>query len=155
MSLQPLDDPDGPSFYGIHNDISSLAEAGGVDDAQSMSGEEKEGAMAKQLAELKDLRPPNKELLLGFFDAVPSKSKDKLRQVSAQAEVQRPGDFYATIDEKSDESILKKATRPKVLEKYPKYEMQHIRDALRFKCIVSTVVDAFRFLALLVDETHW
>ncbi len=155
MALQPLEDPDGPSFYGILNKISSLAGAGGVADAQSMSDEETERAMAKQLAELKDLRPVNIELLLGFFEDVPVRSKGKLRQVSAQSEVQRPGDFYATIDEKSDESILKKVSRPKVLLEYPKYEMQHIRDALRFKCIVSTVVDAFRLLALLVDETQW
>ena len=69
--------------------------------------------------------------------------------------MRRPGDFYATIDEKSDESILNKVTRPKVLQEYPHYETPHIRDALRFKCVVGTVVDAFRLLALLVDETQW
>jgi hypothetical protein len=102
-----------------------------------MSDEEKEDAMAKQLTELKGLRPANKVLLLEFFEAVPVKSKKKLQQVSTQAEVQHPGDFYATIDEKSDESILKKVTRPKMLQEYPHYEMQHIRGALRFKCVVS------------------
>eukprot|EP00935_MAST-01C_sp_MAST-1C-sp1_P002227 g2227.t1 len=155
LALLPLEDPTGLSFYGICNDISSLAKAGGVDDVQSMSNEAKEIAMAKQLAALKELRPANKALLLEFFKAVPAKSKKKLRQVSSQAEVQQPGDFYITIDEKSDESILKKVTRPKVLNEYPQYEMQNIRDALRFKCVVSTVVDAFRLLALLVDETQW
>jgi hypothetical protein len=155
MALQPLKDPTDSSFYDIHNNISSLAQAGGVDDAQSMSDEAKENAMEKQLTELKGLRSASKALLLGFFKAVAKTSKGKLRQVSSQAEVQRPGDFYATVDEKSDESILKKVTRPKVLEEHPRYEMQHIRDALRFKCIVNTVVDAFRFLALLVDEPQW
>ena len=35
MALQPLEDPTGPSFYDVCSDISSLAKAGGVDDAQS------------------------------------------------------------------------------------------------------------------------
>ena len=47
MALQPLEDPTGPSFYDTCNKISSLAKAGGVEDAQSMSDEAKDKAMAK------------------------------------------------------------------------------------------------------------
>ena len=80
MALQRLEDPTGPSFYDTCNKISSLAKAGGVEDAQSMSKEAKDKAMAKQLAELKTLRPANKALIQGFFDAAPARSQNKLRR---------------------------------------------------------------------------
>ena len=77
--------------------------------------------------------------------------KNKLRRVSTQADVQRPGDFYA-ISEESDESILKKALGQGA--RGVPTTGWHVA-TLRFKCIVSTAVDAFEFLALLVDETQW
>jgi hypothetical protein len=52
-------------------------------------------------------------------------------------------------NEKTDDSIMAKATRPSILKDHRAYQMQHIRDALRFKCVVLNVIDGFRFLQLL------
>eukprot|EP00935_MAST-01C_sp_MAST-1C-sp1_P002526 g2526.t1 len=168
LALQPSKDPSGPSFYAVCNDIPSFAEAGGdIDDTKPLTPEEERLCkemklthealltMRVQLDALKALRQPSAELLKDFFQRVGALSGEKLRRVDTQAGVQLQGDFYVSLDEKSDESIMKKVTRPKVLKEYPQYEMQHIRDALRFKVIVLSVADAFRFLALLIDETQW
>ena len=148
IALQPQEDPTGQSFYAICNDIHD------VDDPNSVGQKAEKGGIEAQLAKLKSLRPPNVKLLEGFFVKLLS-SNGGLIRVESQADVASAGDFYVAIDLKSDKSIMAKITRPKVLEEYPQYEMRHIRDALRFKVIVLSVADAFRFLALLIDETLW
>ena len=39
-----------------------------------------------------------------------------------------------------------------ILAQYPEYGIRHIRDALRFKAVVVSVLDAFHFLDLLTNE---
>ena len=107
------------------------------------------------MMELLELREINLPQLIAFFSAISAKSRGKLRRVDSASDVRGPGDVYVTHNLKSEQSILAKTVRPKVLAEYPKYEMQHIRDALRFKAIVYSFADAFRFLALLIDQEGW
>ena len=140
------------AFYDICSPIPKLAEAAGTDDLDSLSDAERNEAMRVQLTELKDLRDENGPMLEAFFASVADMSGGALRRVSSSHKVQQAGDFHVHKNYKTDDSIFGKVTRPTLLAEYPQYEMQHIRDALRFKCVVASILDAFRFLSLLVRQ---
>ena len=59
------------------------------------------------------------------------------------------GRIFLKQHNKSDQSILGKATRPSTLKRYPKYGIEHIRDSLRFKAVVNNLYDAFVLLCLV------
>ena len=83
-----------------------------------------------QLTAIKRLRTVNLPLLKRFFQSV-SRGHNGLRVVTSPAAVIKPGKIFLRCNEKTDQSICEKATRPAILQEYPDFGMEHIRDALR------------------------
>eukprot|EP00935_MAST-01C_sp_MAST-1C-sp1_P000569 g569.t1 len=56
---------------------------------------------------------------------------------------------------KTDASTLAKATRPSILQEYPHYGLEHVRDFLRFKVVCDSFYDGFVFLHELATCDHF
>jgi hypothetical protein len=141
-ALPCKDPPEGDEFYAIKNPV-------GDGDADS------------QLQQLKKLTATNILVIEAFFARL--RCTDGANPVLGQGElklVDKPehvrGDrIYVKSNIKTDQSIREKAKRITLLKQYPKYRIEHIRDACRFKCVVNSVYDAFCFLNLVANQSEW
>ena len=53
---------------------------------------------------------------------------------------------------KTEESIVKKACRPEIRAKNPKFGIEHVRDTFRFKCVVFSFRDAVEFVLAMHND---
>lgn len=131
----PQNDPEeGPDFYALCTPIDILS------------------TDHEKLAQLKTLRKENRSLLESFFRSLDGRGHI---QYISKADNVKPGYCFIKLNCKTDESTLGKAVRPTLLEDFPRYGLEHIRDFLRFKVVVSCVIDAFLFMDLLLDQSGW
>jgi hypothetical protein len=110
---------------------------------------------SNKLESLKKLRKECIPLLLQFFKSVPKTAFHGvvLRVAPTQGEVQ-DGVVFLKHNLKTDESIIGKCERPELLKELPKFGIEHIRDALRFKVVVDNLHDAIVVLCLLVQHNN-
>jgi hypothetical protein len=98
----------------------------------------------KKINKLKELRiEANNELNL-FKNKIKSHIKivDNISQVTN-------GKILLKSSFKTDESIIEKIKRPGILKYNPKYKLEHLRDAFRFKFVVDNIDDAFNVIYLM------
>lgn len=124
-----------------------------------------EASTKEKLAQLKQLSDENEPILQAFFKTIGTDetnsdrpnmlngvSRFKLRTAENLFE---QGEICLKSNRKSGESIISKAIRPSILQQYPHFRMEHLRDTLRFKAVVCTVEDALRFMHMLINQTSW
>ncbi len=60
---------------------------------------------------------------------------------------------HAKTNLKLEERIIEKAARPEILARKPWHDVEHIRDALRFKTVSSTFEDCGKAQGIVLKET--
>jgi hypothetical protein len=129
----PLRDPLPPTFYDIKNPV--------------------HGTDAEKISQLQQMSDSSAEALRFFFRAV---AKDyRFTIVNSGDEVTDKCNIYLKWNRKTAESIAAKAHRPSILQEYPEYGIEHIRDSFRFKAVVFDLETAFLFLFLVASSEHW
>jgi hypothetical protein len=148
LSMQPTEDEEGEEFYKVRN---------GADYKQDDPKGLGPGTPLEKLVRLKQMREENIAILTKAFNGPYYIGRKKIKNLKRITKYENVKDFkfYVVQNLKTDESILAKATRPDILVKYPKYEIDHIRDALRFKCVVNNLFDGFTFLQYLICLPGW
>eukprot|EP00935_MAST-01C_sp_MAST-1C-sp1_P002219 g2219.t1 len=133
LAKLPLEDPPpGPDFYAINNDLS--------------------GSPTVQLEKLKKKRVGNHQLLGKFFKDLCGDQDGRYGfQRAATPEEVMDGHIFLKLNHKSDASALGKCYRDTILYQYPRYQVNHLRDYLRFKCCTNNVEDGMVFLDALVN----
>ena len=69
-----------------------------------------------------------------------------LQQVRAPMLVKSEGRMCVEWGRKTEESIVKKACRPEVRKKHPKFNIEHVRDTFRFRATVYSFRDIVEFI---------
>lgn len=83
---------------------------------------------------------------LAQLKALTAENVPRVQRIVDDLNAQLPGSF-SKLNVKRDDRILEKAARPSIRETKPWFDVEHIRDALRFK----TVVDRIEQLPAVVD----
>ena len=178
LAKQPTEEPTGANFYAVRsfdpfksahapasNRFSTATAAGGgagaddLDRKIRMTQEEK-------LETMKALRRQNIPVLDTAFNGISKHvrglKRAKKYEITVAATPTSPpvwtvkdGVIFVQHNQKTDESLLAKASRPEILKQYPKYGIEHIRDALRFKGVVMNLIDGFRLLQYLIQRPNW
>ena len=98
------------------------------------------------------LTAENEPRLESFFDKLQHDWMIPLTRVKQSHEVNEYGKIAVKCSHKTDESILAKAARPSILAQNPHFSVEHVRDTFRFKGVVFSFRDAFRFIQAMDSE---
>jgi len=98
------------------------------------------------------LTSENEPRLESFFDKLQHDWMIPLTRVKQSHEVNEYGKIAVKCSHKTDESILAKAARPSILAQNPHFSVEHVRDTFRFKGVVFSFRDAFRFIQAMDSE---
>jgi hypothetical protein len=79
-------------------------------------------------------------------------SDDRFQVVENWQDVDSKDKIRLKCNRKTRESILAKAHRPSIIQAYPDFGVEHIRDSFRFKAVVFDVRTAFLFLFILSSQ---
>jgi hypothetical protein len=130
----PLVEPtDAAAFYSICNPIT--------------------GTNNEKLQQLNDLSSTNTKLLDNFFKTFCTSSG--FRRVSHAEQITSRRTIQCKWNKNTKQSTLEKSVRPTILEEWPEYGLEHIRDSLRFKAVVFSTHDAFQFLSGVINSSNW
>jgi hypothetical protein len=105
-----------------------------------------------KLAVVEILTAENEQRLEYFFHKLSTDRQIPLQQVKSSSMVIRNGFICAKSSRKTKESIIAKACRPAILNKNPRYSIEHVRDTFRFKCVVFSFRDAIEFILAMHND---
>ena len=143
--LPPNDPPDGSdAFYALQipvqeSNMGAAFEPKPPAALAHLSSESK-------LAVVRQLSDENEQLLEAFLYRVSHASMIPLQQVRAPMLVKSEGRMCVEWGRKTEESIVKKACRPEVRKKHPKFNIEHVRDTFRFRATVYSFRDIVEFI---------
>eukprot|EP00935_MAST-01C_sp_MAST-1C-sp1_P000111 g111.t1 len=107
-----------------------------------------------KLAVVRQLSDENEGALAAFLDHVSHDPTVPLQQVTTPTLVKSEGRMCVEWGRKTEESIVKKACRPEIRAKNPKFGIEHLRDTFRFRATVFSFRDIVEFiLAMHADPS--
>ena len=150
----PREDPpdDSAAFYQIQIPVeeSNMGDAFKPKKPEALAGIGNES----KLAVVRQLSDENEQLLVAFLYRVSHDSMIPLQQVRAPMLVKSEGRMCVEWGRKTGESIVKKACRPEIHKKHPKFNIEHVRDTFRFRATVYSFRDIVEFiLAMHADPS--
>eukprot|EP00935_MAST-01C_sp_MAST-1C-sp1_P001179 g1179.t1 len=149
--LPQQDPPDGSSaFYDIQIPVeeSNMADAfkpKKPDELNHLSSDSK-------LAVVRKLSDKNEGLLAAFLDQVSHDPMVPLQQVTTPTLVKSEGRMCVEWGRKTEESIVKKACRPEIRAKNPKFGIEHLRDTFRFRATLFSFRDIVEFILAMHED---